>query len=779
MRIFAYMKADSVKYSLCLVILLGLCSCKSTKFVPEGEFLLDKVKIESDVPGYKSIELKPYVRQQPNYKMFGVAKTTLHVYSLSGKDSTKWFNRFIRKLGEAPVLFDSTLVYKTENEFRKLFINMGYLNPDVSSEISQGNKKARVTYRIQGNTPYRIRQYAVSVNDSIIQDELYGANDEPSKQVFGEPASLRTSRIKEGLLFNRNLLDSERDRLTSLLQNRGYFGFTKDNITYEADSSLNSYAVNLELKLQIPNDSNGFPANKLFYYDRVFLYLDYDPLRMTNLNAYSDKNSVTNNGSTVFYIGKKPSLNPKTVFSKCFLTPERLYSQIREDFTYTSFSTLRALNNIQIQYKEKLRNDSALLDCYVLTMPARKQAVTYSIEGTNTGGDLGMATSVNYTHRNLFRGAETFNFRIRGAYETMNKFTNPYWELGGEATVHWPKILFPLTNPTFLRRRQTSTEFSLSYNYQTRPEYDRTLLSSGIRYKWQDWSIQSAHHQFDIVNIDYVYLPRKDSVFISKLPPNAEYFGYINQFIVGMSYTFYRSTFDNTQKQKDAYSFRYSIEAVGNVLYGLSSLFKWKKDEMGLYQLFNTPFAQFVKGDFDYTKSHVIDKQNSIVWRIGGGIGYPYGNSKMLPFEKRYYSGGANSVRAWQVRQLGPGSYIPDVTSTFFNQSGDIKLDLNLEYRSHLFWKLEVAAFIDAGNIWTIQDYEGQEGGKFRFNSFYKEIAIGYGLGLRLDFDYFLIRFDGGEKAYNPAKQGKERWSLLHPNLKDNFAWHIAVGYPF
>jgi outer membrane translocation and assembly module TamA len=420
-----------------------------------------------------------------------------------------------------------------------------------------------------------------------------------------------------------------------------------------------------------------------------------------------------------------------------------------------------------------------LLDCYILTTPARKQAVTYSIEGTNTSGDLGAAMSANYTHKNLFHGAETFNFRIRGAYETMNNFSDPYWELGGEASIRLPKMLLPFINPTFLRRKQTSTEFSLSYNYQTRPEYDRTLLSSRIRYKWHDWTTQSPHHQFDILNIDYVYLPRKDSVFFSKLPPNAEFFGYINQFIVGMSYTFYRSTFDNIQKQKNAYSLRYSLEGAGNLIYGLSYINKLKKDEMGFYKLFNTPFAQFVKGDFDFTRSIVFDKQNSIVLHVGGGIGYPYGNSKMMPSEKRYFSGGANSLRAWQVRRLGPGSYVPSETSTFFNQSGDIKLDLNVEFRSHFFWKLEAAAFIDAGNIWTIKDYEGQEGGKFRFKSFYKEIAVGYGIGIRLDFNYFLIRFDVGEKAYNPAKQGKERWALLNPNFKENFAWHIAVGYPF
>ncbi|GHT04248.1 membrane protein [Bacteroidia bacterium] len=776
------MRAGFTKYLLFCLIISGLYACKSTKFIPEGEYLLDKVKIESDIPNYKTIELKPYVRQQPNYKMFGLYKTMFKIYNLSGKDTTKWYNRFIQKIGEEPVIFDSTLVYKTESEFQKLFVNMGYIHADVSSEIVRHNKKADVIYRIQGNTPYRIRQYTTSVSDTVIEKELYGANGEPLERITGEASTLRIPLVKEGMLFERNLLDAERDRLTTLLQNRGYFAFTKENITYDADSSLNADAVDLELKLRILNDSAVYSAGKKFYYDQVFIYLDYDPLKIANPDNYSKQDSIVQNGYTIFYTGKKPSLRPRTLLNNCFITPGRQYSQLREDFTYSAFSSLRTLNNIQIQFNEKLRNDSTLLDCSIFTIPAQKQTVTYAVEGTNTAGDLGVATSVNYTHRNLFRGAEMFNFRLRGAYEAMNNFSNPFFELGGEASILVPKFIFPFIDNAFLRRMRTSTEFSLSYNYQTRPEYDRTLLSGGISYQWQGRNKSAARHQFDIIDIDYVYLPRKDSVFMSKLPPNAEYFGYTNQFIVGSSYTFYHSTFDAAHKQKDAHSFRFSLESAGNALYGLSSLFDWEKETNGAYQsyrLMGTPFAQFVKSDFDYTKSIVFDRQNSIAWRVGGGIGIPYANSRMLPFEKRYYSGGANSVRAWQVRELGPGSYVPNGSTTFYHQSGDIKLDLNIEYRSHFFWKLEAAAFIDAGNIWTIKDYEGQEGGKFKLDSFYKEIAIGYGLGLRLDFDYFLIRFDCGEKAYNPAKRGQDRWTLLHPNFKENFAWHIAVGYPF
>ena len=759
---------------LLLFIVLLFCSCSSTKFVPDGEYLLNQVKIDSDIPEYGNAELRPFLRQQPNFKMFGLNRTMLQVYNLAGRDSSKWINRSIWRIGEKPVIFDSTLVQKNNFEFQKLFVNMGYLHVDVSSEILRHNKRADVIYQIRGNIPYRIRTYDNSLEDSVFQKELFGGtNNEPFTRIQNEAVNLRTPRVKEGILFDRNLLDSERDRLTSILQNRGYFAFQKEYITYDADSSLNAYAV--DLKLRFRSDS----AFQKHHYDKVRIYLDYNRLTITNLADYPKQDSIVQDGYIIYYQGKRPSLRTKTLLDHCFILPNRQYSLLREELTYSSFSALRALNNIFIQYDEKIRNDSLLLDCSILTMPDRKHTISHTIEGTNTHGDLGVASSVNYTHRNIFRGAETFNFRVRGAYETMADFSSPYLDLGGEASIHFPKIVFPFIQPAFLRRRQTSTEFSLSYNYQTRREYDRTLLSGGIRYKWRERKRSAAQHQFDLLDIDYVYLPRTDSLFMSRLPASAKYFGYTNQFIVGMSYSYYNSTFDPLEKQKDAHSLRTSIELAGNTLQAFSSLFNQKKDAFGSYQLLNTFFAQFVKADFDYSKTIVIDKLNSIAWRVGGGIGIPYGNSKMLPFEKRYFSGGANSVRAWSVRELGPGSYVPDSLTTFFNQSGDIKLDLNIEYRTHFFWKLEAAAFIDAGNIWTIRNYEGQEGGKFQLNSFYKEIAVGYGLGFRLDFDYFLIRLDCGLKAHNPAKTGKDRWAFLHPNFGENFAWHVAVGYPF
>jgi len=776
------MKIFIRSYWLFFPILWTFYSCSSTKYVADGEYLLDKVRIESDIPDYKTLELKPYIRQLPNFKMFGINKTMFQIYNLSGKDSSKWMNRFLKKIGEEPVIFDSTLVTKTNGELQKLFINMGYLNVDVSSDIAFKDKKARIAYRIKGNEPYRIRQFSSVIEDDSIRSLL--AEGESLLRAPGEPASERVSLIKEGMLYDKNILDQERDRITNLVRNRGLYTFNKFYISYDAtDSALIENQVDVCLKLDLfrelqPTGEYIETLHKPYYFDRVFIYLDYDPLKISKLSDYQISDSIVSDRYTIYYQGKQPAIRPGTLLNNSFLTPQRPYSQVREDLTYSAYSALNALNNIHIQYEEFMQDDTARLNAHILTMPAKKQSISYSIEGTNTTGNLGVATSVNYTHRNIFRGAETFNFKVRGAYEAISDFKNPYLEIGGEISIHIPKFVFPFISNSFSRRMRSSTEFALSYNQQARPEYDRTLFSGGIRYIWQQRTRTNSRHQYDFLDIDYVYIPRIDSLFLSRLPANAKYFGYSNQFIVGMGYSYTQTTFDPMRKQRNAHSLRLSLESAGNVLYGINTLLQNQKNEQGSYKLFGTYFAQFAKGDIDYARTFIIDHQNSVAWRIGGGIGFPYGNSDILPFEKRYYSGGANSVRAWPVRELGPGNFNSD-SANFYFQSGDIKLNMNIEYRTRFFWKLEAAVFVDAGNIWTIKDYPGQEGGAFKFDSFYSQIALGYGLGLRLDMDFFLLRLDSGWKAYDPARSGKESWAILHPNFKNNWAWHFAVGYPF
>ena len=424
---------------------------------------------------------------------------------------------------------------------------------------------------------------------------------------------------------------------------------------------------------------------------------------------------------------------------------------------------------------------------------ARNKPNSFSaeLEGTNSAGDLGAAASLSYQSRNLFRGSELFTFKLRGAYEAitgLQGYSNAnYMEYGVEASINFPRFLFPFLSSDLRRRIRATSEVGVRYNSQDRPEFSRQAASVTWGYRWayrQKWQ-----HKVDLLDLNYVYMPWISSTFREEYLDNVNNqnsilkYNYENLLIMRMGYGFvYRSDGSNSMTAKDnAYTVRFNVESAGNLLYGLSHLLNAEKNGSDQYTLMNIAYAQYLKADVDFTKSFRIDSRNSIVFHIGGGIAYPYGNSKVLPFEKRYFSGGANSVRGWLVRRLGPGTFAGnDKNIDFINQSGDIKLDVNLEYRTKLFWKLNGAFFVDAGNIWTIREYEEQPGGRFRFDRFYKEIAVAYGLGLRFDFDYFILRFDGGMKALNPAyESGKERYPLVHPDFGRDFAFHFAVGYPF
>jgi len=771
-----------VKCLFLLLVILGIASCNTTKYVPDGEYLLSKVHIKTDIKEYGASELTPYVRQVPNSKMFWLNKTQLQIYSLSGRDSSRWLNRQLKKMGEPPVIFDSTLVYKTNNELKKFFVNKGYVNVEVESATRiKKKKKIEVTYKVKTNEPYRIRKYETDIADSVIIEAL---NRESRRRIQGESSTLNIPLVNQGMLFDRNMLDAERGRITRLLRNRGYYAFSKDFITYDADSSLNANAVDLLMRLHpypefLPSgDFIEIPHQK-YYIDKVYIYTDYDPLRTVSEGAgYMVNDSVKNGAYTIYSPVKSPSIRPSVLMAHNYLSPGRLYSQAREETTYSAYSGLSAITNIQIRYEEKLRNDTSFLNCHILAMPTRKQSFSFSVDGTNSAGDLGMASSLGYTHRNIFKGSETFNIKLRGAYEAISEdFANNYLDLGVEASIRIPKVLFPFLSYSFTRRIRASTEFAFGYNYQTRPEYDRKLISGSLKYLWQNRGSVGARHQVSLLDVSYISVPRISDLFLKKLPSDVFLFGYTNQFIVGAGYVYSYSSFNPFQKQRDAYSLRGSLETAGNGLTGICSLFDISKNKDGSYELLGVPYAQYVKGDIDFSKTIFLDKHNSIAWRIGTGIAYPYGNGKEIPFEKRYYSGGANSVRGWSVRTLGPGKYVSGEKTTFYNQTGDIKLDLNLEYRTKFFWKLELATYVDAGNIWTIRNYEWQPGGQFQLDTFYKEIAMSYGLGLRLDFDFFLIRLDTGFKAYNPEKEGKDCW--VKPGFGKNFAWHFAVGYPF
>ena len=734
-----------IRIFIFLLLTALLASCSVTKFVPEGEYLLDKVKVKCDTNalGVNPSELRQLVRQRGNSRWFSTARLPLATYSLSGRDTTKWINRFLRSIGEAPQLYDSASTRASMEILQTQLQNMGYLRAsvDVYNEIK--GKKLVTTYLLHPRKPYFINKVDYEIRDSAIAIVLNMAD------------STRRG-LKSGMMFNVANLDNERSRISNYLTNRGYYRFNKDFISYKADSVPGSHLIDITLVLD--KYRSGEESNL--------------PHQVYTIG---DVKFVSGNPNDSVILLRQSVLDNNT-----FLESGALYAFDDLQSTYNHFGRLGAVRYTNISFHES--DFEPVLDCDIHVSTNKPSTISFQPEGTNTAGDLGAAVSLTYQNRNIFHGSENLSIVLRGAYEAirgLEGYSNKnFMEYSAEARLSFPRFIAPLLSSSFRRRVNASSEVSLLYDLQNRPEFMRRVFSVAWRYKWHD---QNHHdrYQVDLLDLNYISMPWISETFKKEYLDNTDSrnsilrYNYENLFIMKLGFGY---TYNN-----GVYAIKTSVESAGNLLNLASNVFNFHQNGDGQYTFIDIAYAQYVRGMFDFTRNFVLDYNNQLVFHFGFGIAYPYGNSKILPFEKRFFSGGANSVRGWSVRSLGPGKFIgTDGRIDFINQTGDMKLDLNLEYRANLFWKFGGALFVDAGNIWTLRNYEDQPGGQFKMSEFWQQLAVSYGLGIRLNFDYFVVRFDMGMKAVNPAYENeKDHFPLLHPRLSRDFAFHFAVGLPF
>ena len=734
-----------IRIFIFLLLIALLASCTVTKFVPDGEYLLDKVEVKSDTNalGVNPGEMRQLVRQRGNSRWFSAAKLPLATYSLSGRDTTKWFNRFLRSIGEPPQLYDSVSTRASMDILQTQLQNMGYLRASVDVYNKIKGKKLVTTYLLHPRQPYFINKVDYDIRDSAIAVVLNLAD------------STRRG-LKSGMMFNVANLDNERSRISKYLTNRGYYRFNKDFISYRADSVPGSPLINLTLVLD--KYRSGEETN-----------LPHQVYTIGDVNFRSGNP----NDSVI-------PLRQSVLESNTFLESGALYASNDLQTTYNHFGRLGAVRYTNISFHE--HEFEPVLDCDILVSTNKPSTISFQPEGTNTSGDLGAAVSLTYQNRNIFHGSENLSVVLRGAYEAirgLEGYSNTnFQEYSVETSLSFPRFIAPLLSTSFRRRVNAFSEVSLLYDLQNRPEFMRRVFSVAWRYKWND---QNHHdrYQVDLLDLNYISMPWISDTFKAEYLDNTDSrnsilrYNYENLFIMKLGFGY---TYNNGR-----YAIKVSAESAGNLLNLASHMFHFHKNSEEQYTFLDIAYAQYLRGIFDYTRNFVFDYHNQLVFHFGFGIAYPYGNSTILPFEKRFFSGGANSVRGWSVRSLGPGKFIGrDGRIDFINQTGDMKLDLNLEYRASLFWKFGGALFIDAGNIWTLRDYEDQPGGQFKISEFWQQIAVSYGLGLRLNFDYFVVRFDMGMKAVNPAYEDeKDHFPILHPRLSRDFAFHFAVGLPF
>ncbi len=750
------------KYIIIGVVLacLFISSCSTTKYIPDGKYLLDAVSLDMDTKDIPKAEMLGYIQQKPNDP-----KIRLRIYSMVEGDTNKWLDRKIRQIGEPPVIYNQRLEQQSVKELTIEMKNRGYLNATVDSRIDTVNKKAKVHYSIESNEPYHIRNYMIRIPDARI-DSILGKRRK------------RDISIKTGGLFDMATLENERSVISTLLRNQGYYSSTVNNLHYLVDTTLNSHQADITL---IMNDTSQI---KPYHINKVTVYSGFDPL---NIENYKVTDSINYKGINILY-DSIHFLRPSVISDNIMIRPGSIFHESRGNRTYNYFNQLGNVGRVNVQYAEGNYPDSTLLDCNIYLTPGNIHSVQAGLDGTNKAGDLGIAANISYGHHNLFNGAEWLNIRIRGAYEFVQAeetdvLTHNFYEYGINPTLTFPKLHLPFIGKAIKDRFNVSTQYSIGFDVQERPEYTRDFFNLNWKVLWNNEK-QTINQSLSILDINYIMTPRTSKEYIdylNTLDPVTKY-SYEDIFTAGMGYSLIFTNKESGKYRQRLYTIRFNAETSGNALNWIFNLANAEKSSSGQYTILGNPFAQYLKLDIDFSQTIQLDKKNGFAFHAALGFANPFGNSTILPFEIRYYAGGPNSIRGWNTRYLGPGSFTVEKGDTIDHSGdrvGDINLGLSMEYRYKWINWLELAAFVDAGNIWTIKDYPNQPGGHFELSRFYKEIAIGTGIGFRIDLNFLIIRLDGGTRVYDPALPEGNRWTFLKKNFKDNSAFYLAIGYPF
>lgn len=765
------------------IFVLGLVvlSCNPTKYVPEGETLLNENHIVVNKEGIKKSDLVPYIKQTPNKKIFG-KKFYLGLYNLSNIEKEKWPHSWLRDIGEEPVIYDQYSTIKSNDQIKSYVASKGYFDGKVTDTVKVENRKSDVFYNVDLLPPYTIRNLHYQISDTNIQNLCYfdSVNCE----------------IERGNPYDVDVLQSERSRFERYIRDKGFYGFSGDNISFLIDSTIGNrqldvyYVIKNNIVVDDYNRTTEVP-HSMYRVKNVYIYPDFVPRdALEGGEAYTSRlDTINYRGYYFITTNKSPEVKYDLIIQSLYLKPGSLFNVTNTEQSRAHLLTLRVYRLVNISYNDHLSDVNPsqpefLLDCHIQLTLLSQQSYKIELEGTNSEGDLGGALNLIYQHKNLFHGAELFSIKLKGAYEAftqLNSLKGSTQEYGVETSLRVPKFLLPfLEKEEFIKKYNPTTTFLAAYNYQSMPVFTRTMATASFGYDWKAGNYQE--HIINPLQLHIVKLPPEsiDSAFAAKIEASSYLaYSYKDVMILGGNYSYIFNN-QSINKSRDYWFLRINAEASGNML-ALAEKLSGGKKTNGAYNILGQPFAQYVRTDVDLRYNYVINDASSIVYRGFVGVGIPYGNSRAIPFEKQYFGGGANGIRAWQVRSLGPGSFMPDTVSTFLNQTADIKLELNAEYRFKLFWILEGALFLDAGNIWTYNDDESQPGGQFKFDNFYKDIAIGTGVGFRFDLAFVIGRIDMGLKLRDPSLGEGSQWIMMRRpyNFRNDFTTVIAIGYPF
>lgn len=762
-----------------LSILLFVYSCHPTKYVPEGETLLNENNIIINKEGVNKTDLLPYIKQSPNKRIFGT-RFYLGLYNLSNIQKEKWPHNWLRNIGEEPVIFDPYATTKTKEQIKSYVASKGYFDGQVMETIETANRRSNVFYNVDLKPAYTVRNLYYEIEDTTIEKLFY----------FDSVDCV----IERGKPYDVDILQAERSRFERFIKDQGFYGFSSgEHIFFRVDSTVGNrqvdiyYCIKNFTRIDAYNKISLVP-HSVYRVQNIYIYPDFVPKdALAGGNEYLSGFDTTNYRGYYFITSKeKPEVKYDLIIQSLYVKPGLLFNVTNTERSQAHLLSLKVFRLVNIYYSDIAEPDKGagsemMINCNIQLTLLSQQSYKIELEGINSAGSLGGALNLIYQHKNLFHGAELFSMKLKGAYEAMaqqdGKPANTQ-EYGVETSLRLPKFLLPFfEKEEFIKKYNPNTTLLAAFNYQNMPFYTRTIANATFGYNWKAGNYQEhiiSPLQFNIVKLPYI-----DPAFEAEIESSSYLaYSYKDVLILGGSYSY---IFNNQKikKSRDFWFLRVNAESSGNLLALTHNLSGAEKTD-GSYIVLGQPFAQYIKSDIDLRYNLNLNDVSSIIYRGFLGAGIPYGNSKAMPFVKQYFGGGANGIRAWPVRSLGPGSYhAPD--TAFLNQTADIKLEADAEYRFKLFWIMEGAVFLDAGNIWTFRDDPARPGSKFEFSTFLKEIAVGTGAGLRFDFKFVIGRVDLGMKLRDPAITDGSKWIFMRRqyNFRDDFTMVVAIGYPF
>lgn len=775
-----------------LFVGLFLTSCSGTRYIPENRALLhkNKVRIKAEKPSFSKSDVSILISQKPNNSFLGTRFRLWTYYVTEKKTDKKAWNWVHNVVGVPPVYLDESQSNASTQQMTQYLKNIGYFNNKVSFQtIRRKNRTAKVIYNVEPMEPHRLNEIEYKISDTNLAVYVNAVKTE--------------TLLKKDAIYNAYILDNERDRITTHLKNNGYYYFTKDYILYEADSNALDKKVNINLIIE-NRRSAGFRFDSTFtgkphqryFIRRVGIFPTHNPFSLNTLpfdTTYIDIRSENKKEKSRLYFYSHGDMRIKP----------GIFNQVIQIYENEAFNlsklrqTYKGLTNLKIYRASNITFDTTgshvnttaefpnWIDCNINLQRNKSNAYSFEVEGTNSSGDLGIRGSLVFTNRNLFKGAEVIRIRLNGGFEaqkisvvnlevgeTKSTIFNTT-ETGMDANIYFPRFLSPIPLTNFIEEYQPKTNLNIGFSSQKLVYYQRFIIRTSFGYDWM--SSNTLNHVFTPISLNSVKVDPTAAfkAFLDEIINQRFKDQYSNHLILSLRYSL---TFNNQKinKLNNFFYYRFNIETAGNALslFNNTSLYTYNNDYA---ELLGIRYAQFLRVDHDFRYYRLLSLNNRLVFRTFVGLAVPYGNSSEMPFERSFFAGGANGMRGWQYKQLGPGTFKDTLN---IERIGDIQLEFNAEYRFPIYDYLKGALFFDAGNIWTLKEIENLPGGAFKLDKFYKDFAIDAGIGFRFDLSFFVFRLDAAVPLRDPSELPADRWQFDNIRLK-RFVWNFGIGYPF